>query len=718
MSGVQVEVPEPCELEAGVKDASPSISPSPAELDAKTLPEKYQKVYSGKAFQLSSLIPPLTWVPQYGRALRGKSTGADLEAMGLLPFSAKGDVIAGFTVGFMLVPQSLAFALLAGLPPHLGLYSSFLPLLAYALFGTIRQLQVGPTALMSLLTGAALDAANISTAERVATASMLALMVAAVSCLLSILRFGFISDFISHSVMAAFVSASGITIATSQLKAMLGISFPRTHYWWETVGEILMHIHKTDIATALLGFGLLFFLMFLRSWKNAGKEEKRRKHCFWRFLPCRSSSVAFRSLKLMADVSSILAVIIGWVWGACYRAGGIDSVKLIGETETEGFEMQLPNASLWSDLVVAAITMSLVGFVETVAVGGQLAAQYKYTYDGNQELLGLGLANAASAFMSGFPITGGFSRTAVAKLFGATSQLSTILSAMVVVFALYMLMPVVSMLPHAALAPLIIQGALSVTSFPSFVSAFKTDKIECCIMVVTFIVSMGWTVKEGLIAGVSLSIMKLLYDVTMPNMVICGQVEGDHFRDLRVFPEASISEHYIVVRIDASICFSNARGFKDFCLKAAGTSTNLKYLIVDLKAVNGIDISGIEMLESLCSLLHGRGQNLILANVKGPMAKLLSRSHLHDYLTQRSGHSCWNLQQAIDIAEGGDTKEAHQTITGLMGRVKPTINLDSLINQTCNRNQSSALYRKLGFSFSSLCEVSISAACADKRQPA
>ena len=243
----------------------------------------------------------------------------------------------------MLVPQCMAFALLAGLPVQVGLYSSVAPLLLYVLFGTISQLQVGPTALISLLTGQALDAAGLVSAhDRVVGAALLALLVGAVN-LLGAVRFGVIVGFMSHSVMTAFCTASGVVIATSQLKDMLGLKIPRSHYWWETVADLGCELPKADAATAALGFGLLALLVTLKAWKTAGSAKERAAHLLWRFLPREKTSALFRALELLVDFSSVISVVLGWFWAALYREAGVSSVRLIGSVNSSGFSLVLPD---------------------------------------------------------------------------------------------------------------------------------------------------------------------------------------------------------------------------------------------------------------------------------------------------------------------------------------------------------------------------------------
>ncbi|CAJ1336901.1 unnamed protein product [Effrenium voratum] len=651
-------------------------SPRDVDPELNQVPDAWREVYAGGKFQVSSLFPPLTWAPRYLRSLRGQSTEEDVDAMGDLPYSAKGDIIAGLTVGLMLVPQCLAFALLAGLPIRAGLYASFAPLVLYSLLGTLRQLQVGPTALMSLLTGQALDGVLLETeSARMAGAATLALLVGLVSLLLGVLRFGFVVDFMSHSVMSAFCTASGIIIATSQLKHVLGVSMYRHKYWWQTAADLVKKIPETDAATAVLGITLLAMLTFFKAWKQAGSPEKRSKHIIWRCFPKHKESYAFRGLKLCADLSSVLCVVIGWVWGYIYRQAGITSVKIIEDSKSDGFSFLVPVLdSTAGDLIVPAVIIAVVGFLETMAVGGKMASEKRYSYDANQELLALGLANVGGAFMGAFPITGGFSRTAVNSMFGASSQLAGGLTSLLVLVAVYTIMPVVELLPLSALAPLIIHGAIGVTDFKGLITTFHGNKLDFLIMLFTLGVSLGLTVKEGLITGVSLSILKLTYEVALPNLAVCGQVEDGSFRDVRYYPEGQFPANCVVVRMDASLSFANSRRLQEFCLRAMSVASKkdptVTHLILDCKGVNGSDMTGVEALEKLAVSLEKRKKCLVLANLKAPFTQAMFAAGVNTHLQKHGAHLCWNMPQAVALASGGDPAEALQSVQDLHSRVK------------------------------------------------
>jgi SulP family sulfate permease len=659
-SPIDLEVAEPEKPPSGLQ-----FSPTAETTESAPPPQTEQswvENYEGKKFHIGQLFPPVLWLPIYMRSFHGTNTKADKDTMGALNYNLRGDVIAGLTVGVMLVPQCLAFALLAGMPVQVGLFSSFAPLIMYAFFGTIRQVQTGPTALMSLLTGQALDAMSLTAdAERIAGGAILALLAGVISIFLGAIRFGFVVDFMSHTVMQGFCSAAGVTIASSQLKHLLGIKMPRKKYWWKTVSYLISHLNELDPPTFFLGGSLLSMLLTLKYWKSAGSAEKRLKHPIWRFFPKNSKSITFRIVKIVADLSSILCVVLGWLWCAMYRAAGNTTVKMVGEVDTDGFEFLVPGDGIMGDIDIGAIimsaaVMSIVGYLETVAVGGKFAMQAKYEYDPNQELLALGIANVAGSVMGAYPTTGSFSRTAVNAMLGATSLLACALSATVVFIATYVLLGVIRYLPLAALAPIIIQGAIGVVSMKDFKSAWGSSKAEFVVMVVTFVTSLVLTVKEGLGAGFVLSVLTTLRNLANPNMAVCGQLPDGTFRDIRNFPDARQLPNAIVVRMDARLGFFNSRKMKEFCLTALNVRKNhalegedVEYLIIDGRPINHIDLTGSEMLESLSESLHSHGQKLIVASLKTPVLKVLDECGLQKHLIHHDGHLLPDMDAALKV---------------------------------------------------------------------
>jgi len=653
--------------------------------------------YEKTKFSVKAFFPPLIWVPRYIRSVSKKTTEEDNASMGLLPFSVGGDLTAGLTVGIMLVPQCLAFATLAGLPVQAGLYSSFLPLVAYTLFGTIRQVQVGPTALVSLLSGQALDGLSLSIDDpvaRMAGAALLALCAGVISTLLGVFRFGFIVDFMSHSVMTAFCAAAGITIMTSQFKAMLGITTSgRQKYWWKTIKFLVVHINETQAPTVALGFSLLAMLLTLKYWKAAGNVEKRQKHPVFRFMPKDKNSYLFRGLKTVADLSSLVCVTVGWLWGMGYRMSGV-KIKVVGDVDTDGFVFGVPGGGHFSDLmgsaiIVNAAVISVVGFLETMAVGGKFAAQSRYNYEPNQEMVALGMANIASAFMSGYPGTGSFTRTAVNAQFGATSLFAGAVSSLLVFASMYVLLPVIALLPLAALAPIIIQGAIGVINFNDFKVAFKSSPSEFIVMSATFVVSLTLTVKEGLLVGFVLSVLKTMNDLANPNLAVCGRLSDNSFRDVRNFPQAELIPRAVVVRMDARVSFANTRKLKEFCLKCVQVrereGDEVDFFVLDCKSINHVDLTGCEMLEVLSETFKSRNQSLILANLKGPVCRCLETAGVPHHIEENGGHLCHDMPDAMKIVAGADSggREAKANMQTLVKNVK-----EAKVEIAKNNNQS------------------------------
>mmetsp|Transcript_96116 Transcript_96116/g.256921 ORF Transcript_96116/g.256921 Transcript_96116/m.256921 type:complete len:727 (+) Transcript_96116:45-2225(+) len=647
------------------KDSGSQAREHTAEFSQGGRPE-WMEIYEPKPFVWTSLVPPVEWLPAYMRALKGTPpTENDKKLQGDLQYSLSGDAVAGLTVGFMLVPQCLAFALLAGLPLEVGLYASFVPLVMYSLFGTIRQVQAGPTALMSLLTGSALDSAGLEDPmDRMKGAALLAAITGLLSVLLGVVRFGFIVDFMSHSVMTAFCSAAGITIATSQVKHLLGVQLERHHYWWQTFGDLVAHIPDTHGPTVAMGGTLLGTLLFLKYWKSAGNAEKRAKSLIWRCFPRKREGIPFRLLKTVADLSSLLCVIIGWMWGLVYRETGVDGVVEVrdsGEIDAASLSFLMPGdgvaSSTLGKLMVPGVIIAVVGFLETVAVGGKFAMAARYEYEPNQELLALGIANLASAIMSGYPVTGSFSRTAVNAMFGASSLVACLVSSMIVLLAILVLLPVVKYLPLASLAPIIIQGAIGVVSFKEFRQAYHASRRECGVMVATFVVSLGLTVKEGLGVGFALSILKTMHELANPNMAVVGMLGDGSFRDIRNHGGAvTLLPTAVVVRMDARLNFVNARKMKDFAVRAVQVrerkGEKIDFVVIDCFSINNVDLTGCETLEQLAQNLELRGQKLVVANVKGPVAQAMKMARADKHIEKHGGSICTDMKMALQLVAG------------------------------------------------------------------
>jgi MFS superfamily sulfate permease-like transporter len=356
-------------------------------------------------------------------------------------------------------------------------------------------------------------------------------------------------------------------------------------------------------------------------------------------------------------------------------------LKLVGSIDASGFVFRIPTSESEDDIggstiFVTGAVIAVVGFLETVAVGGKFAAKAKYEYVPNQELIALGVSNIAGSLMSGYPGTGSFTRTAVNAMFGATSLVSCLMTASIVFLAVLVLLPVISLLPLASLAPIIIQGAIGVVDLHGFRVAWRASAAEFGVMLATLVVSLALTVKEGLLVGFLLSVLKTMNDLAHPNMAVCGELPDYSFRDIRNFPQAKALPQAVVVRMDARLSFANARRMKQFCLRAVrvreAQGDRIDFVVVDGKSINHVDLTSCEMLEALAEALKSSGQSLIIANLKGPVSKCLASASVPKALARHGGHLCIDMDQAMAIVNNKDQggTAASQQLQELVRRVE------------------------------------------------
>jgi SulP family sulfate permease len=549
--------------------------------------------------RLRRLFPILEWAPRYTRG------------------EAVNDLFAAVIVTIMLVPQSLAYAMLAGLPPVVGLYASILPLIAYAIFGTSRTLAVGPVAVVSLMTAAALaPIAAQGSAAYLAAAVTLAFLSGLILVAMAVLRLGFLANFLSHPVISGFITASGILIAASQLKHILGIraegdTLPRI------VEGILGQIAATNIFTLLIGVGAVAFLFWVR------KQLKPRLIGIG--LKPRLADLLAKAGPLAAIVVSILLVV----------GLGLDrqGVKIVGEIPAglPPFALPVFDADLWVQLLPAALLISLVGFVESVSVAQTLAAKRRQRIEANQELVGLGTSNIAAALSGGYPVTGGFARSVVNFDAGAETPLAGAITALGILAATLFLTPLFRFLPQAVLAATIIVAVLSLVDLKAIRRTYAYSKADFAAMALTIQLVLFVGVEAGIVAGVALSLALFLWRTSTPHMAIVGQVPGtEHFRN--VDRHAVITDPAILsLRVDESLYFANARYLEDRIYAEVAARPALRHVVLMCPAVNLIDASALESLEAIADRLHAAGVGFHLSEVKGPVMDALKRSDFFEH---------------------------------------------------------------------------------------
>jgi SulP family sulfate permease len=555
------------------------------------------------AMKLARYLPILEWGRGYG--------GVTLT----------NDLVAAAIVTIMLIPQSLAYAMLAGLPPEIGLYASILPIIAYALFGTSRALAVGPVAVISLMTLTAASAvAAPGSAEFIAATLVLALLSGLILIVMGVLRLGFLANLLSHPVVSGFITASGIIIATSQLKSLLGIK-ASGEAMPELVTTLIENAKDTNPYTLAIGVIATGFLFWVR---------KGLKPMLVGFgLAARPADLVAKAGPIVAVALSILAVITFDL-----EAKG---VKVVGDIPQSlpPFTVPLFDAELWQRLAIPALLLSIIGFVESVSVAQTLAAKKRQRIVPDQELIGLGAANVAAAFSGGYPVTGGFARSVVNFDAGAETPAAGAFTAIGILLAALFLTPLLASLPIATLAGTIIVAVLSLVDFKTPRAIWHYSKADFAAMAATIAVTLLIGVEPGVMAGVGLSLALFLWRASRPHAAIVGRVpETEHFRNVKrhkVFTDPRI----LTIRIDESLTYLNARWLEEFVLEEIAAHPKLKHLILMASAVNAIDASALESIEAINHRMADAGVCLHLSEVKGPVMDALERAHFLHELTGR-----------------------------------------------------------------------------------
>ncbi|MBA4691400.1 MAG: STAS domain-containing protein [Pseudomonas sp.] len=550
--------------------------------------------------RLARCLPMLEWARHYDRAAATK------------------DSLAALIVTLMLIPQSLAYAMLAGLPPVTGLYASMLPLIAYTLFGTSRTLAVGPVAVVSLMTAAALGPLFApGSAEYAAAAMLLALLSGAVLLLMAVLRLGFLANFLSHPVISGFISASGILIALGQLKHILGISIGGENAV-QLLAALLTALPGAHLPTLAIGGSSLLFLYLVRSRLSVWLQHLDM-----------SPPIA----GTLTKIGPVAALLLAIAAVSAFRLADA-GVRVVGEVPRGLPSLSLPmlEPALILQLLPAAVLISLVGFVESVSVAQTLAAKRRERIEPNQELVALGGANVAAALSGGFPVTGGFARSVVNFDAGAQTPLAGALTALGIGITVLLFTPLFHNLPHAVLAATIIVAVLSLVDLSALRRTWRYSRQDAAAMAATMLGVLLIGVESGILLGVGLSLLLFLWRTSQPHIAVVGQLPGsEHFRNVERFAVVQ-SPRVLSVRVDESLYFPNARFLEDRIAELIGRHPQAEHLVLMCPGVNLIDASALESLEAITARLHAAGIQLHLSEVKGPvMDRLRQGNFLSDF---------------------------------------------------------------------------------------
>ena len=552
---------------------------------------------------LPRYLPILNWAPSYSRET----------------FSA--DAIAALIVTIMLIPQSLAYALLAGLPPEVGLYASIVPLLLYTLFGTSMTLAVGPVAVASLMTASAVgELAARGTPEYLGAAIVLALLSGLMLIVMGVARLGFLANFLSHPVISGFITASAVIIAVGQMKHLLGVNVSG-HNLIEQVTSLIASLADTNATTLALGAAAIGFLVWARRalaplLARLGLSEK-------------TAAALSKAAPVVAVIATTLAV-----WSFDLTTSG---VAVVGDIPRGLPRPALPgfDAELWRALLLPALMIGVVGYVETISVAQTLAAKRRERIDPDQELVALGAANVGSAVSGGFPVTGGFSRSVVNFDAGARTPAAGALTAAGIALATLVLTPLLFHLPKATLAATIIVAVLSLVDISTIRRTWSYSKADFAAMLGTIAGTLALGVEIGIAVGVLASLALYLYRTSRPHVAIVGRVPGtEHYRNVKRH-KVEITPGVLAIRIDESLYFPNARFLEDKINDAVSQTPGIRDIVLMCGAVNFIDASALESLEQIDHRLHDAGIRLHLSEVKGPVMDRLARTDFLDTLSGR-----------------------------------------------------------------------------------
>jgi SulP family sulfate permease len=577
---------------------------------------------------LRHYLPILTWGPEYSRR------------------TLVSDLVAAAIVTVMLIPQSLAYALLIGLPAQVGLYASMAPLVLYAIFGTSRTLAVGPVAVASLMTAAAASQfATQGSPEFLGVVVAIAMVAGILLIAMGLLRLGFLANFLSHPVISGFITAAAIQIAAGQVGPLLGI---RAH--GENLLEILTslapNLANSKPVTAAIGFAAFAFLLWARGGLkplllSLGLNE-------------RLADIFAKTGPAMTIVATTTAV-----WGLGLEARG---VGILGDVPSGLPSLALPpvDIALWQTILIPALLISIVGYVESISVALTLAAKRRQRINPDQELIALGVADIGAALSGAFPVTGALSRSVVNFDSGAQTPAAGAYTAVGVALATLFLTPLLFYLPKATLAAIIIVAVLSLVDIGALKRTWQYSFADFAAMIATILLTWVHGVEAGLIAGVGLSIFLHLYATSRPHVAVVGQIPGTmNFRNMARHTVVTDSE-ILSLRVDASLYFPNARFIEDLINQAVADNPAVKHVILECPAVNRIDISALESLEAINRRLKDGGITFHLSEVKGPIMDRLLKSHFLAELTGKVHLTQYDAVDSINPELARRTREAQR----------------------------------------------------------
>lgn len=551
---------------------------------------------------IKSIFPLAEWLPSYQKT------------------DFKGDMWAGITVGIMLIPQGMAYAMIAGLPPIYGLYAAFVPQIIYSIFGTSRQLSVAPVAMISLLIGAGISefAAQGSDAY-IKLAILLAMIVGILQLLFGLFRMGFLVNFLSQPVISGYTSSAAIIIGLSQLKHLLGVDMPSSNLIHEIFQSTASNLSEAHLLTIVIGIVSIVLILVIK-----------------------------RINKSMPG--PLIVVVLGIIIVTTFGLGS-EGVKIVGHVPEGLPAFSIPDITVQqvTDLLPLALLISLVGFMESISISKAIQAKKRtYRVSSNKELIGLGMANISGSLFGAFPVSGGFSRTAVNDQAGAKTNISSWISAAIVGLTLLFFTSLFYYLPNAVLAAIIMVAVFGLIDFKTAILLFKTNKKDFAMLIITFLSTLIFGVQIGILTGVVLSLGLVIHRSVYPHLAELGKLpDSNYYRNLSRFSEAQDRPDALVFRFDAELYFANINYFREQLeLMIGRKGKHLKVIILNAQSIYALDSSAAKGLEEIVDDCHERGIVFYMTEVIGPVRDMLHKTGLFNKIGE--DHFKMRVQDALD----------------------------------------------------------------------
>jgi SulP family sulfate permease len=557
---------------------------------------------------IKKIIPILEWLPNYNKSL------------------FRGDLIAGITVGIILIPQGIAYALIAGLPPIYGLYCALVPQAMYAVFGSSRQVAIGPVAMDSLIVATGVSTLALAGSESyISIAILLALLVGAIQFLMGIFSLGFIVNFLSKPVITGFTSAVALIIGFNQFRNLLGVDFIQSDQIQVIIEDIWVQISSFNAPTSIIGIIAVLLIIIFR--------------------------------RINKKIPNALIVVTLGILVMKYFNTSFSEVAIVKEVPSGLPKFGIPvfDIDQIRELLPIAFTLVMVGYLETISIGKSLEGkQDEYRIRPNQELIALGLSNMVGSLFKAYPSTSSFSRSAINNESGGKTGMSALIAVIMVVITLLYLTPLFYYLPKTILAAIIIVSVFGLINFKEAAFLWKANILDFWLMIATFISTLIFGIEYGIVVGVGLSLIILIFRTSRPYVAELGKVpQSDFYRNKNRFEEVILENDVLVFRFDAQLFYANSSYFRDNLDEMASKkATTLKLIVLDSESINRIDSTGVEMLKERIKYYQKRGVIFYFAGVKGPVRDLLFRGGLLEIIA--INHFFMRVNDAVEFYKTGD----------------------------------------------------------------